>query len=48
MFAVGQRSSVLTKSHFSMLIELMFKWGAENGIKWSQKTLDLHPLGGNA
>ena len=37
-FAVGQRSSTLTKSEFSMLLELMFKWGAENNIKWSRKS----------
>lgn len=39
MFAVGQRSSALSKGQFSMLIELMFKWGAENGIQWSDRGL---------
>ncbi len=38
MFAVGQRSSTLTKSDFSMLLELMFKWGAENDVRWSAKS----------
>jgi hypothetical protein len=42
MFAVGQKSSTLSKSQFSMLIELMFKWGAENDIKWSRKALDAY------
>lgn len=37
-FAVGQRSSTLTKADFSMLLELMFKWGAENNIQWSHKS----------
>lgn len=37
-FVVGQRSSTLTKSQFSDLIELMFKWGAENAIEWSRKS----------
>lgn len=39
-FPVGQRSSTLTKAQFSMLIELMFHWGAKHGVKWSQKALD--------
>ena len=38
VFVVGQRSSTLTKGEFSMLLELMFKWGAENEIKWSQRS----------
>lgn len=37
-FAVGQRSSTLTKGQFSLLLELMFKWGAENGVRWSPKS----------
>ena len=40
MFAVGQRSSTLSKRDFSLLVELVFKWGAENGIVWSRKALD--------
>ena len=39
-FVVGQRSSTLTKSRFADLIELMFKWGAENGVLWSAKSQD--------
>ena len=38
MFAVGQRSSTLSKRDFSLLVELVFKWGAENGIKWSRSS----------
>lgn len=38
MFAVGQRSSTLSKRDFSLLVELVFKWGAENGIRWSDKS----------
>ena len=37
-FVAGQRSSTLTKADFSNLIELMFKWGAENDILWSAKS----------
>jgi hypothetical protein len=40
MFAVGQRSSTLSKRDFSLLVELVFKWGAENDICWSRKALD--------
>lgn len=38
MFAVGQRSSTLTKGDFSMLLELMFQYGAQNDVKWSRKS----------
>lgn len=37
-FPVGQRSSTLSKSDFSNLVELMFKWGAENNIQWSRRS----------
>lgn len=40
MFAVGQRSSTLSKRDFSLLVELVFKWGAENDILWSQRALE--------
>lgn len=36
VFPVGLRSSTLTKEQFSMLIELLYKFGAENGVKWSE------------
>ena len=35
-FPKGFRSSHLTKSQMSTLIEFMFAWGAENGIQWSE------------
>jgi hypothetical protein len=38
MFAVGQRSSTLTKGDFSMLLELMFQYGAQHGVRWSVKS----------
>lgn len=40
MFVVGQRSSTLSKSLFSDLIELMFMHGAKNDVRWSRKALD--------
>ena len=36
MFPVGQRSSLLTKAQFAALIELMYKYGAENNVLWSE------------
>lgn len=36
MFVVGQRSSTLTKSQFSDLIELMFAHGAKHDVRWSR------------
>ena len=38
MFPVGQRSSTLTVQQFSALCELLFKYGAEKGVKWSRKS----------
>lgn len=35
VFPVGLRSSTLTKAQFSALIELLYKYGAENGVVWS-------------
>jgi len=40
MFPVGQRSSTLTKSQFTALMELMFMAGAERGVEWSHKSID--------
>ena len=40
IFPVGQRSSLLTKSQFSALIELMLMEGARHGVEWSRKSLD--------
>ncbi len=38
MFPVGQRSSTLTVAQFSALCELLFKYGAEQGVKWSRRS----------
>lgn len=35
MFPVGARSSELTVQQFSGLIELLFKFGAEHGVQWT-------------
>lgn len=40
-FPVGQRSSTLSKSQFSALIELMFMTGAKHGVVWSKKALEV-------
>jgi hypothetical protein len=45
MFPVGQRSSTLSKSQFTGLIELLFQYGAKHGVRWSdksQRTIDLN------
>jgi hypothetical protein len=34
-FPVGLRSSTLTVEQFSGLIELLFKYGAEHGVEWT-------------
>lgn len=40
MFPVGMRSSQLTKSQFSGLIDLIFAYGAKHNVSWSQRALD--------
>lgn len=35
-FPVGPRTSTLTVEQFSMLIELLFQYGAEHGVEWSE------------
>lgn len=35
MFPVGLRSSTLTVEQFSGLIELLYRYGAEHGVRWS-------------
>ena len=35
-FPQGFRSSQLTKSQMSTLIDFMLAWGTENGVEWSQ------------
>ena len=36
IFPVGLRSSTLTKDQFSLLIELLYQYGAEHGVQWSE------------
>jgi hypothetical protein len=40
MFPVGQRSSTLSKSQFSGLLELIFAYGAKHEVKWSYRSLE--------
>ena len=35
-FPVNKKSSTLTKAQFSLLIEVIFKFGAENSVTWSR------------
>ena len=35
VFPVGHRSSTLTKEQFSMLIELLYQFGAKHGVQWT-------------
>lgn len=35
-FPVGLRSSTLTKSQFSGLVELLYAYGAKHGVRWSE------------
>jgi hypothetical protein len=37
MFPVGLRSSTLTVSQFSGLIELLYAYGAKHGVRWSER-----------
>lgn len=36
MFPVGLKSSTLTKEQFSGLLELIYEFGAENDVRWSE------------
>lgn len=36
MFPVGLRSSTLSKEQFSGLLELIYEFGARNGVVWSE------------
>jgi len=40
MFPVGQRSSLLTVRQFAGLIELIFQYGAKNGVLWSRNSIE--------
>lgn len=44
MFPVGQRSSTLSKSQFTALLELMFAYGAKHGVRWSAKSEETRAL----
>ena len=35
LFPVGLKSSTLTVAQFSGLIDLLYKYGAEHGVRWS-------------
>ena len=35
MFPVGQRSSTLTVAQFAGLIELLYAYGAQHGVRWT-------------
>lgn len=35
MFPVGQKTSELSKSQFSALVEIVFAFGAKHDVKWS-------------
>ena len=37
MFPVGLRSSTLTVAQFSSLVELLYKYGAEHGVVWTER-----------
>ena len=39
MFPVGMKSSTLTVSQFSGLIELLFAFGAKHGVRWTDPTI---------
>jgi hypothetical protein len=39
-FPVGLRSSTLTRSQFSLLIDLLYKYGAEKGVVWTERKDD--------
>lgn len=36
LFPVGLRSSTLTKDQFSGLLELIYEYGARNGVRWTE------------
>lgn len=38
MFPVGMRSSVLTKSQFAGLIDMIYEFGGRNGVRWSERS----------
>lgn len=41
MFPVGQRSSALTKTQFTGLIELLFAYGEKHCVVWSYKSQEV-------
>lgn len=36
MFPVGQRTSLLSVKQFAALVDLLYKYGAERGVIWSE------------
>jgi hypothetical protein len=36
MFPVGSKTSELTVAQFSALVEIIYEWGARNGVRWSE------------
>lgn len=44
LFPVGQKSSTLSKSQFTGLIELMFAHGAKHGVRWSYRSQEIERL----
>ncbi|MCL7941200.1 recombination protein NinB [Halomonas sp. ATCH28] len=41
MVVLGMRTSKMRKQEFSDLIELIYAYGAENGVQWSEKALEV-------
>jgi hypothetical protein len=39
-FPKGFRSSQMTKAQMTAMIDFMFAWGAENGVRWSEPAND--------
>jgi len=42
MFPVGLRSSTLTVAQFSGLVELLYKYGAEHAVRWTNPKENHH------
>lgn len=39
MFPVGQRTSELTKTQLSALLDIIFEWGGRNGVVWTDPAM---------
>ncbi len=42
LVALGERTSGYSKEEFSELIEYMYWFGTERGVKWSEKALEIY------